>query len=60
MFVTVSVEECKNRWKNIRDSFMRRKRNSKLPTGSARAKKLRKWHLEEHLSFINKVEFERE
>ncbi|XP_054258853.1 uncharacterized protein LOC128983560 [Macrosteles quadrilineatus] len=39
---------------------MRRKRASKLPTGSARSRKLRKWHLEEHLEFLNYVDCERE
>ncbi|KAK4879395.1 hypothetical protein RN001_007541 [Aquatica leii] len=34
--------DCKHRWKNIRDTFMRHKRASKLPTASARSKKIRK------------------
>ncbi|KAK4881629.1 hypothetical protein RN001_004948 [Aquatica leii] len=34
------VGDCKHRWKNIRDTFMRHKKASKLPTGSARSKKL--------------------
>lgn len=53
------MEECKNRWKNVRDTFMRRKRNRKLPTGSARSRKPRKWYLERSLMFLNKVENER-
>ncbi|XP_063920793.1 transcription factor Adf-1-like [Zophobas morio] len=54
------VEDCKNRWKNIRDTYMRRKRNKKPLTGSSRAKKLRKWYLEKHLVFLNQVDCERE
>lgn len=38
---------------------MRRKRNRKLPTGSARSRKSRKWYLERSLMFLNKVENER-
>ncbi|KAG8227316.1 hypothetical protein J437_LFUL006757 [Ladona fulva] len=53
------VEGCKSRWKNIRDTFMRQKRINKLPTGSARTKILRKWHLEEQLAFLTHVECER-
>ncbi|KAG8259904.1 hypothetical protein J6590_005041 [Homalodisca vitripennis] len=39
---------------------MRRKRAKKLPTGSASSKKVRKWHLEDYLEFMNVVECERE
>ncbi|KAK5649860.1 hypothetical protein RI129_000889 [Pyrocoelia pectoralis] len=56
----IHSEECKQRWKNIRDTYMRRKRGKKLPTGSASSKKLRKWHLEDHLQFMNVVDCERE
>ncbi|XP_046687358.1 uncharacterized protein LOC124372993 [Homalodisca vitripennis] len=60
MKMKLPAEECKNRWKNIRDTYMRRKRAKKLPTGSASSKKVRKWHLEDYLEFMNVVECERE
>ncbi|XP_046677575.1 uncharacterized protein LOC124365628 [Homalodisca vitripennis] len=60
MKMKLPAEECKNRWKNIRDTYMRRKRAKKLPTGSASSKKVRKWHLEDYLEFMNVVKCERE
>ncbi|XP_049789834.1 transcription factor Adf-1-like [Schistocerca nitens] len=53
------VEECKYRWKNIRDTFMRRKRN-KLLKGASRTRKSRKWSLETHLEFLDQIEYQRE
>lgn len=45
-----SVEECKNRWKNILDTYMRHiKEKKKLPTRSSRSKKFCKWHLKDML-----------
>ena len=55
-----TAEECKKRWGNIRDTFRRHKNKKKLPTGSSTAQKLRKWHLEGYLEFLNQVETERE
>ncbi|XP_060855371.1 transcription factor Adf-1-like [Metopolophium dirhodum] len=51
-----SVEDCKKRWKNIRDSYNRNKR--KLDTGSERSLK-KKWPLAAHVSFLDKVQHER-
>ncbi|XP_049834157.1 uncharacterized protein LOC126278222 isoform X1 [Schistocerca gregaria] len=53
------VEECKYRWKNIRDTFMRRKRN-KLLKGASRTRKSRKWCLETLLEFLDQIEYQRE
>lgn len=53
------VEECKSCLKNIRDKYMKRKRNKRLPTGSALGHKPRKWHLENHLALIDQVQTER-
>ncbi|KAL1487870.1 hypothetical protein ABEB36_015520 [Hypothenemus hampei] len=50
------VDDCKKRWKNIRDTFNRRKRIGKLGTGSARNMKRSKWFLSDTLSFLNNVE----
>jgi len=48
-----SVEDCKKKWKHIRDTHNRYKR--KLCTGSARSvKKL--WPLADRVSFLNPVE----
>ncbi|XP_025191585.1 transcription factor Adf-1-like [Melanaphis sacchari] len=51
-----SGDECKKRWKNIRDTYNRNKR--KLGTGSARTSK-KKWPLAAHISFLDGVECER-
>ncbi|KAL4120164.1 hypothetical protein QTP88_012894 [Uroleucon formosanum] len=51
-----SVEDCKKRWKNIRDSYNRNKR--KLGTGSERSLR-KKWPLAAHVSFLDKVQHER-
>ncbi|XP_033228670.1 transcription factor Adf-1-like [Belonocnema kinseyi] len=53
------VEECKSRWRNVRDTFMRRKRSQKISTGSARSRKRRRWFLEGSLDFLHQVENEK-
>ncbi|CAH1159840.1 unnamed protein product [Phaedon cochleariae] len=53
------VEDCRSRWRNVRDTFMRRKRNNKIVTGSGRSKKRRKWHLDGSLEFLDKVDNEK-
>lgn len=55
-FLYYVVDDCKKRWKNMRDTYMRQKK--KLPTGSAASDK-KKWPLMEHLSFLDTVEYER-
>ncbi|KAL4083006.1 hypothetical protein QTP88_028336 [Uroleucon formosanum] len=51
-----TVDDTKKRWKNIRDSYSRNKR--KPGTGSAASNK-KKWSLAPHLSFLDRVEYER-
>ncbi|XP_050304306.1 uncharacterized protein LOC126741885 isoform X2 [Anthonomus grandis grandis] len=54
-----SDEECKKRWRNIRDSYFRYKRKYKLPTGSSAEQKVPKWILFNRLLFLDKVSRER-
>ncbi|XP_049956511.1 uncharacterized protein LOC126473476 isoform X2 [Schistocerca serialis cubense] len=51
-------EMCKNRWRNIRDSHQRNKRERKLGTGSHASAKPRKWVLLDHLAFLEAVQQE--
>ncbi|XP_022161884.1 uncharacterized protein LOC111027775 [Myzus persicae] len=51
-----SVDDCKRRWKNIKDTYNRNKR--KLGTGSAASSK-KKWILADRVSFLNSVDNER-
>eukprot|EP00102_Acyrthosiphon_pisum_P006861 XP_003240720.1 PREDICTED: transcription factor Adf-1-like [Acyrthosiphon pisum] len=50
------TEDCKKRWRNIRDTYMRNKK--KLGTGSSALSK-KKWALADNLTFLNNVEYER-
>ncbi|KAL4719688.1 hypothetical protein ACJJTC_018460 [Scirpophaga incertulas] len=52
-------EDCRKRWKCIRDSYQRIKRKNKLPTGSAAGSKSKKWPLIERLTFLENVPTER-
>ncbi|KAJ8965702.1 hypothetical protein NQ317_006743 [Molorchus minor] len=51
-----SVADCKKRWRNIRDTYMKQRKPGS--TGSA-AKGKSKWSLLGHLEFLNKVAYER-
>lgn len=52
-----SAEDCKKRWRNIRDTYKRRIRKEKsIYSSSSRAKK---WALAEMLSFLHNVENKR-
>ncbi|XP_012143753.1 uncharacterized protein LOC105662835 [Megachile rotundata] len=53
-----SPTDCKKRWRNIRDTFMKIKRGNKYGIGSA-AKPKSKWPLLQHLSFLDIVFSER-
>lgn len=57
MFITGN--DCKKRWKYIRDSYNRCKRKNKLPTGSSASLKTTKWMLYERLRFLEKIPTER-
>lgn len=49
------VYDCKKRWKNMKDTYNKRKRISKLSTGSSTKKKPSKWLLSNVLSFIDLI-----
>lgn len=55
-----SVEDCKRRWRNIKDTYFRNRKKRKLGTGSASSEKPMKWALYDRLSFLDKVKHERE
>lgn len=54
-----AVEECKKRWKSIKDTYFRNKKKLKLGTGSSSSEKPAKWNLFEQLSFLAKIKHER-
>ncbi|KAL1516156.1 hypothetical protein ABEB36_000075 [Hypothenemus hampei] len=54
-----SSDECKLRWKNIRDNYLKNKRKQKQGTGSAASSRPTKWPLFEHLKFLELVKSER-
>ncbi|KYN05105.1 hypothetical protein ALC62_04000, partial [Cyphomyrmex costatus] len=47
-----SSEECKRKWKNLRDRFMRIVSAEKLPSGAASQSKKNKWRFYESLNFL--------
>jgi len=53
----ITAEDCKKRWRNIRDTYMRNKK--KLGTGSAAALAKKKWPLAGHVTFLDHIEYER-
>ncbi|KAI4471923.1 madf domain transcription factor [Holotrichia oblita] len=53
-----SVDDCKKRWKCIRDSYLKIKKSQKTTTGQAAIKRP-KWSLFEFLSFLDSVPIER-
>jgi len=57
IFINID-EDCKKRWRSIRDHYTRLKREGKLGTGSA-ARKTKIWPLLNSLSFLNHVPEER-
>lgn len=48
-------DNCKKRWRSIRDTYKRLKREGKLGTGSAASAKSQKWQLASYLSFLDTV-----
>ncbi|CAH2092438.1 unnamed protein product [Euphydryas editha] len=52
-------DDCRKRWKCIRDSYQRIKRKNKLKTGSAAGGKFKKWPLLDRLCFLEKIPTER-
>ncbi|XP_030747944.1 uncharacterized protein LOC115876344 [Sitophilus oryzae] len=52
------LDDCKKRWKNIKDTYNRR-RKKKKSTGSAALPKQAKWALADMLSFLDQTEHKR-
>ncbi|XP_050065540.1 uncharacterized protein LOC126554514 [Aphis gossypii] len=57
--LTKSVDDCKKRWRNIKDTYNRKKRSRNLGTGSAAKNKPTKWQLADILSFLDVAAYER-
>lgn len=53
-------EDCKRRWRNIKDTYFRNKKKRKLGTGSASSEKPIKWTLYDRLSFLDMIKHQRE
>ncbi|XP_022160159.1 uncharacterized protein LOC111026387 [Myzus persicae] len=59
-FLVGGVDDCKKRWKNIKDTYNKKRRGRKLGTGSATKEKPSKWILEDALSFMDTAINERQ
>ncbi|KYQ58418.1 hypothetical protein ALC60_02598, partial [Trachymyrmex zeteki] len=55
-----SSEECKRKWKNLCDRFMRIVSAEKLPSGAASQSKKNKWRFYESLNFLRDTLLRRE
>lgn len=55
----ILVDECKKRWKNIKNTYKTHKRNRKLGTELSANNKPTKWVLADSLSFLDVVSNER-
>jgi len=53
-------DECKKRFKNLKDSYRRNKLARKQGTGSSASTKPTKWSLAPYLSFLDNIPQERE
>ncbi|KAL4149525.1 hypothetical protein QTP88_003458 [Uroleucon formosanum] len=53
------VDDCKKRWKNMKDTYNKNKRSRKLGRGSSTKNKLTKWALTDALSFLDVCFYER-
>lgn len=49
----VSVQACKDRWKNIRNRYAKYKKLLSVPSGSS-AKKVKEYYLAQHLHFLDR------
>lgn len=58
MYFFISVNECKTRWKSLRDTYNRKKKNLKQGTGSSAGPSSR-WEHYESMAFLDTVENER-
>ncbi|KAK9510151.1 hypothetical protein O3M35_004994 [Rhynocoris fuscipes] len=57
-YVGRSVEDCKKRWRNIKDTHL--KRQKKISAENAVSNKAKKWRLADMLTFLNQVDLKRE
>ncbi|CAH1960684.1 unnamed protein product [Acanthoscelides obtectus] len=55
-----SSDDCKRRWRNIKDTYFRNRKKRKLGTGSAASERVIKWTLYDRLSFLDVIKHERE
>ncbi|CAH1953388.1 unnamed protein product [Acanthoscelides obtectus] len=55
-----SCDDCKRRWRNIKDTYFRNRKKRKLGTGSAASERVIKWTLYDRLSFLDVIKHERE
>ncbi|CAH0563159.1 unnamed protein product [Brassicogethes aeneus] len=53
------ADDCKKRWRNIKDTYFRNIKKRKLGTFSASSQKPTKWTLFDRLSFLDSVKHER-
>ncbi|KAL1516155.1 hypothetical protein ABEB36_000074 [Hypothenemus hampei] len=54
-----NVDDCKKRWRSVRDTYFRNKKKQKLGTGSSSLDKPIKWALYNQLSFLDKIKHDR-
>jgi hypothetical protein len=55
-----SADNCKKRWRNMRDTYKKHKRDMKMGTGSASQPRPRKLALADALYFLDAVLYERQ
>ncbi|KAK4887193.1 hypothetical protein RN001_003464 [Aquatica leii] len=55
-----SVEDCKKRWRNIKDTYQKRRRKGKGTTGRSGSTKSKPWALADMLAFLGAAEHKRE
>lgn len=55
-----SAGDCKKRWRNIRDTYIKRKKNLKSTPESFQSNKPPRWSLVSQLSFLDTVLQEKE
>ena len=58
-YLFVLDEDCKRRYKNIKDAYLKNKRARKMNTGASASSKPSKWHLTPFLTFLDTVPQER-
>ncbi|CAH1987903.1 unnamed protein product [Acanthoscelides obtectus] len=56
----VNGDDCKRRWRNIKDTYFRNRKKRKFRTGSAASERVIKWTLYDRLSFLDVIKHERE